>query len=72
MSSVSTIDLHWAAGFLDGDGSFHVSNAGFKPVVQATQKDTWALEKLQKLFGGAIYHHNRRPKLSIRSKLRLP
>lgn len=53
--AISTTDLYWAAGFLDGEGSFTGNKKRGGVVVQATQKDTWALEKLKALFGGHIY-----------------
>lgn len=54
---VSMTDLHWAAGFLDGEGSFCVSSRkkSHQVSVQATQRTRPSLEKLQRLFGGNIY-----------------
>lgn len=49
------MDMHhvyWTAGFLDGDGSF--SLCGQSPRVSATQADLFPLEKLVRLWGGAI------------------
>ena len=57
---IKMTDLHWAAGFLDGEGCFHLTKNGLNPHIHATQKDTWALEKLQKLFGGQIYSFKNR------------
>ena len=45
---LTTADLHWVAGFLDGEGSFG-STRGM-PLVSASQKDRFALEKLQRIF----------------------
>ncbi len=45
-------DLYWAAGFLDGEGSFNLSAGSQR--VRATQKDDDALRHLQGLFGGSV------------------
>jgi hypothetical protein len=49
-------DLHWAAGFLEGEGCFYrFRRPGAVSIgVGATQVDTEPLEKLQRLFGGRI------------------
>ena len=52
-------DLHWAAGFLDGEGSFGVSSGGSQRVA-ATQKDDDALLHLQRLFGGLVRQRYRK------------
>lgn len=54
---VSASDLHWAAGFIDGDGCVYQSRT--TPMITATQKDRWPLDKLVALFGGTIYRHVR-------------
>lgn len=49
-------DLYWAAGFLDGEGSFvykKTRNSGV--CVSAPQKGRELLDKLVDLFGGNIY-----------------
>jgi hypothetical protein len=45
---ISTNDIHWAAGFLDGEGWF--THCRDKPVVGAGQKYPPSLEKLQRIF----------------------
>lgn len=45
-------DLHWAAGFLEGEGCFSFSGKGLK--IQVAQVQRWPLERLLKLFGGGI------------------
>ncbi len=47
-SEISSHDLVWAAGFLEGEGSFNGSN------VTAVQVQLEPLERLQKYFGGNI------------------
>lgn len=46
-----TIDIAWAAGFLEGDGSFGIARV---INITAVQIQLEPLLKLQKLFGGAI------------------
>ena len=48
---ITTRDLAWTAGFLDGEGSFLW--AGSLRVV-ATQVDRWALDRLAMLYGGSV------------------
>lgn len=51
-TSPTVPDLHWAAGFLEGDGSFQPNrNSG---MVSAAQVNREPLTKLQKMFGGSI------------------
>jgi hypothetical protein len=46
-------ELYWAAGFLEGEGSFVYNQGG--AVIKAVQTDTLEpLERLQRLFGGSI------------------
>jgi len=45
-------DLYWAAGFLEGEGTFTAS--GTTPVLHCSQVQKYPLEKLQGLFGGKI------------------
>lgn len=51
--TIKLIDIAWAAGFLEGEGSF--SYAKTTPRVEAPQNQVEPLLRLQKLFGGAIY-----------------
>src|SRR5262249_16159364 len=53
----SSGDLRWAAGFLEGEGSFSCRSS---LQVCATQVQTWPLERLRDLFGGAISTNGRR------------
>lgn len=48
-----TRDLTWAAGFLEGEGSFRYNVAS--PLIQAAQAQLAPLERLQRLFGGRIH-----------------
>ena len=50
--ALRTVDVHWAAGFLEGEGSFTV--CGTSPRVQATQVELQPLKKLVALFGGYV------------------
>lgn len=50
---LTTADLHWAAGFLEGEGNFCFQ--GRQAAIRAAQKVPNPLYKLQKLFGGSIY-----------------
>lgn len=47
-------ELYWAAGFLEGEGSFYSSCQGYGTKVDAYQVDTESLHRLVGLFGGAI------------------
>lgn len=46
-------ELHWIAGFIEGEGSFMFYGAGFG--ICAVQKQIWPLEKLRTLCGGNIH-----------------
>lgn len=52
------MDLAWAAGFLEGEGSF-VTN-GPHAVVQAFQVELEPLERIRSFFGGRLTHQKRR------------
>lgn len=57
-------DLHWAAGFLDGEGCF--TCAGGSQRVCGSQKDPELLYRLLAFFGGRIYQHkNQIPKWEV-------
>lgn len=45
--NVDNLGLEWAAGFLEGEGSFFYGNT---PTVSASQKQKWPLEKLHEIF----------------------
>lgn len=46
--------IEWAAGFLEGEGSFSGGGTHGYGRVSAPQVQRWPLEQLQKLFGGTI------------------
>lgn len=52
---IASRDIHWLAGFLDGEGYFGIQ--GSTPRVAAAQKDVWPLLKVKELVGGTIYRH---------------
>ena len=59
-------ELYWAAGFLEGEGSFYFGKPS-KLLVQAAQVQKEPLERLQKFFGGNLRFcdfANRSPKAS--------
>lgn len=56
--SPSTQDLYWAAGFLEGEGSFVYASQTQR--VTAGQKQKAPLIKLKEVFGGSIYTSQRR------------
>jgi hypothetical protein len=51
--------LHWAAGFLEGEGSFrfhrHKPGGGATPEVTAVQVQREPLDRLHAAFGGSVY-----------------
>lgn len=67
--TLALTDLHWVAGFLEGEGTFtgayqkrHTtgivrSSATFS--VNAAQNEVEPLEKLQRLFGGNLYRDSK-------------
>ena len=56
--SVNTLDLHWASGFLEAEGSFHFSKQKHLHVA-ASQVQTEPLKRLKRIFGGNIYNHQK-------------
>ena len=52
---VTTEQIQWTAGFLEGEGSFFNVGSGRVPVVTASQVQREPLERLETLFGGSIY-----------------
>ncbi len=48
-----TLDLAWAAGFMEGEGSFS-SHGNNSAVVSAAQVQKQPIDKLQNLFGGYV------------------
>lgn len=54
--AAAEIDYAWAAGFLEGEGSFCGKNGTDpRPRVSAGQRERDPLQRLFTLFGGAIY-----------------
>jgi hypothetical protein len=54
---ISTLHLAWAAGFIEGEGSF--SSAGRQSAcVTAAQVQKEPIERLQALFGGRVVHRH--------------
>lgn len=70
---ISSIDLAWAAGFIEGEGSFSTDSKQNSISVQVSQVQWWPLEKLQQLFGGTVYpvHRCLRPGQSPYSRWRV-
>lgn len=69
--AISMTDLHWAAGFLEGEGTFvaiagkranGMLRASFNLSVNAAQNEVEPLEKLQRIFGGNLYRNTRNGK----------
>lgn len=56
--SPTTVDLAWAAGFMEGEGSFMVNRKSLGRNAcarcSAAQKQREPLDKLQRLFGGGV------------------
>lgn len=54
----SLVEIGWAAGFLEGEGTFNVNHNALarsaSSKVSATQKQREPLERLQAFFGGSI------------------
>lgn len=59
---ISTLHLSWAAGFLEGEGSF-LGGKGKTSVVCAAQVQREPLERLHALFGGRIVLKNGNPSM---------
>jgi hypothetical protein len=55
----STADLYWAAGFLEGEGSFSRTTRN-KMSVCADQVSKEPIERLQRMLGGAIHTRKKR------------
>ena len=51
-------DLKWAAGFLEGEGSFYLATNS--PLIEASQNQKWPLEKLNSIFGGRLHFQLRK------------
>lgn len=53
-------DLYWAAGFIEGEGSFYAYNGC--PAVRVGQKDKQPLERLVSILGGKLITERRKYK----------
>jgi len=62
---ITSRDLGWAAGFLEGEGTFrlraNLRRSGGTTEINATQVHREPLDRLRLLFGGAIYLRHRHP-----------
>ncbi len=60
---ISNTDLHWAAGYLEGEGCFYVrpstNRSSMQARVTACSTDIEPLDKLYKLFGGHVRLHRK-------------
>lgn len=56
-------DIHWLAGFLDGEGCFYFNRNACR--VQVVHKDKWPLLRMQEIVGGTI----RRVKNSLNGRM---
>lgn len=52
--AISTIEIAWAAGFLEGEGSFGSHNKLGTPCVRAAQVQKEPLDRLARMFGGGL------------------
>lgn len=65
-----SIDVAWAAGFMEGEGNFTGAKHAASLQVSAGQVQREPLERLHRLFGGSISHvpastsHNRNKQAS--------
>ena len=66
---ISTLDIAWAAGFFEGEGSFHSPRAtkprldgtrGRVAVMSISQVQLEPLERFRRFFGGYIYFRKRK------------
>ena len=56
--AVTVVDLAWASGIYEGEGSVGGRHNGHRGVrVSIAQKDRWILDKFVEIFGGAVYPH---------------
>lgn len=54
----TAIDIAWAAGFLEGEGSFSLTHRTSVCCISQVQREP--LERMVKFFGGSIYPHGQR------------
>ena len=55
------LDITWAAGIYEGEGSALVAKKQRSASISVPQKDDWLLLRLKRLFGGSIYRNANRP-----------
>ena len=55
------LDIAWAAGIYEGEGSALVAKKQRSASISVPQKDDWLLLRLKRLFGGSIYRNVNRP-----------
>jgi hypothetical protein len=55
---MQTNDIHWVAGFLEGEGCFSCSIRS--PKIEASQKQIEPLEKLKRIYGRKIKSYRKR------------
>lgn len=60
MGGLTAKDIHWLAGFLDGEGYFGAKATTISVV--AVQKDEWHMRHVQSLVGGNVYRYENKPK----------
>jgi hypothetical protein len=53
--NVRLVDIAWAAGIYEGEGSIQIQGSKCLAVLIG-QKDTWILERMEKLFGGIMHN----------------
>ena len=71
-AAISREELAWAAGFVEGEGSFSCGNPSSGKShgylrIDVSQVDRVPLERLQAMFGGSIYYRER-PKSPLGKK----
>mgnify|MGYP001574254735 FL=1 len=57
---ISTTDIHWSAGLIDGEGSFFLNTKSASPRVSAQMADEDTIRKLHRIWGGCVYFLPRR------------
>lgn len=48
------LDIAWAAGIIEGEGTLTLESCGTSPRVSVCQKEPFIIERLQALFGGSM------------------
>ncbi len=74
VEDLKAVDVAWAAGFFDGEGSVSLNRTGPEGylylLVMVSNKDTRGLAKLHNMFGGVLHPNDSRGchRWSIRSR----